>query len=106
MTDDGSIAGLRELNATLFDAALEGPKSLQRGDGMVAVHALDRGEMDKSAGVELQYHVTRVVRRFGLEFLEHPLDQARVVLHVLRLDLVAHQSPFHPTAPLIVARTL
>src|SRR4029077_16849792 len=78
----------------------------QGGDWMVPVHALDRGEMDKGAVVELQYHVARVVQRFSLEFLEHPLDQAHVVRHLLWLDLVAYQSPFHPTAPLIVARML
>ena len=49
-----SIAGLWELDATLFDAALEGPKNLERSDGMVPVHVLDRGEMDEGTIVELQ----------------------------------------------------
>src|SRR5712692_3336781 len=96
IADDGRIAGLRRLNTALGDSALEQPKRRQRRNRTGAV--LDRGEMDEGAVAELQGQIANPFRRFFPQFLKHLLDQAFVLLRLLRFRPVAHQGPFHEHA--------
>src|SRR5262245_26509866 len=97
VADDGGIARLRRFDASLLDAALEGPKRLERGNGTGAV--VGHREMDEGAVAELQGQVANALRRLLLELSKHLRDQALVFLRLVRSRLVAHKGPLHRHAP-------
>src|SRR5260370_39102207 len=93
IADDDRVACLQQLNEAFLDPALERPKSLQRGNRTGA--GLDRSEMNEGAVGELQGQIANAFRRFRPQFLKHLLDQARVLLRLLRFGPIAYQGPFH-----------
>src|SRR6516164_9732521 len=64
-------------------------------DRVGAIRALDRGEVDEGAVIEPQAQIAYTLRSLGLDLLEHPLDQAHVLLRLLRPDFITHQRLFH-----------
>ena len=77
---------MRRLGATLLDAALKQPESLQPGKRAGTVIGLDK--MQKGAVAKLQGHVANTFRRFFPQFLKHVLDQALVLRRPLRSGLL------------------
>src|SRR5215510_5169573 len=100
VADDGGIARLRRFDASLLDAALEGPKRLERGYGTGSV--VGHGEMNEGAVAELQGQVANALRRLLLELSKHLRDQALVLLRLVRSRLVAQtcRRPRRSTSPM------
>src|ERR1700676_73858 len=94
IADDRSTPGLRRLDATLTNSALErleGGQTRQRTAGIG--FALD--EMHKGIVVEPQRKIAKAFRLCGLQFRKHPGNQLRVLVGQFRLCLIPDQGPFH-----------
>src|SRR6266702_6421667 len=84
ITDDYGIVGLRRLEATLLDAALEGAKARQLAQRTAIPRTVAGDEMDEAAVGEPQGEIANAIGRFYPQFLEYALDQPFIFLRLLR----------------------
>src|SRR5712671_3532361 len=96
IADDCSTTGLRRLDATLTNSALERLESgqcRQRTSGIG--FALD--VVHKGIVVEAERKIAKAFRLCGLQLRKHPGNQLGVFVGHIRLGLIPYQGPFHPT---------
>src|ERR1700719_4686978 len=94
IADDCSTTGLRRLDATLTNSALERLESGQCRQRTAGIgFALD--EMHKGIVVEAQRKIAKAFRLCGLQFRKHPGNQLGVFVGHIRLGLIPDQGSFH-----------
>src|ERR1700682_246454 len=94
IADDCSTTGLRRLDATLANSALERLESGQCRQRTAGIgFALD--EMHKGIVVEAQRKIAKAFRLCGLQFRKPPGNQLGVFVGHTRFGLIPDQGPFH-----------
>src|SRR3981189_3885738 len=94
IADDFSTPGLRRLDATLTNSALERLESGQCRQRTAGIgFALD--EMHKGIVVEPQRKIAKAFWLCGLQLPKHPGNQLGVFVGHTRLGLIPDQGPFH-----------